>query len=177
MVFRGNKGLLVGCDRTLLSPKEYLKLQQTMLTELRKHPTAIAIASNQVLKNNSGRVPAAFLTIEGDLYISPSYVVEPSNFLANTPYYNNEVCLSDMTQMHKVLREPVIRVSYHYLAPTRSGHKLRQETRVLFGQEAAMFQHETDHLNGKPIWLKSQQDYHTPHPLETSQVVHHCDSV
>ncbi len=152
---KGHQGLVTKCSRKLLKHYEYKALKTLLQEDINKHPTAVAIASNQLLINQDGDAPAAFLTKEGDMYINPTYKA-PSLLLKTT---SREQCLSDMSCEYEVQRYHIIQAQWYHLTPSS---RLVRETQVLCGQEAVVFQHETDHLNGIPIWLGSSISSHSP---------------
>jgi peptide deformylase len=143
LILRGNRGLLTACDTTLRSPQYYQQVLKKLRKEMRKHPSAVAIASNQVLLNTDGEAPAAFL-YKGRLYINPSYegIGEVKEEF--------EVCLSDITKAHHVRRFVDLKVSYYLLEVHH--HQLVLKSHTMSGFDAVVFQHETDHLSGVPIW-------------------------
>lgn len=150
IIKRGNIGLTARCDFSVRSVKEYKKVRKELLKVFNACPQAVALASNQVLANEYGEAPAAFL-FEGKLYINPTYSV--ADDLDYTAQYELEVCLSDITQGNKVRRWNLIQAEYLLLR----GNSLYPKRQLLSGQEAVVFQHETDHLLGVPIWTKQNQ--------------------
>lgn len=151
IVERGNAGLVTPCDFSVRSVKEYKKVRKKLLKAFNACPQAVAIASNQVLANEYGEAPAAFL-FEGKLYINPTYE-EPKLFQVSLYIGSVERCLSDITNQHTVKRWNLIQVEYLLLDRC----SLYPKRQLLCGQEAVVFQHETDHLRGVTLWTKQNQ--------------------
>lgn len=103
--------------------------------------TAAALASTQVELTSTEEVLAAFL-YKNKLYTNPSYKA------VGGIYPVVEGCLSDPDHRYLVMRYESIVATYDLIR----NNTLVPMVNLLSGYDAQVFQHETDHINGRVIW-------------------------
>ena len=115
-----------------------------MRQALAAFPNGVGLAANQFFEGN--KVPRLCL-INDTLVINGKYFKSPSN--PNTVMHVEE-CLSDPGVEYIVPRYEEIIAEYWVLTEK---NKLLPMCTPLTGTMAYIFQHEIDHLLGKPIWV------------------------
>ncbi len=123
---------------------ELRKIATRLKKALKRSTNGIAIAANQVLGEDE-RIPSMFVHV-GLIFLDPVYEIHPSPYFGPVGYV--EGCLSDPGHEYGVVRHSKIVVKYKAL----DGSGLHERHHYLEGLTAQVFQHETDHLNGKTIF-------------------------